>query len=512
MLSGGRPWATEMQAPRRAPESVAATLIGRASVKGSIEPRLWTPPLRELTPETSLGFDQIEYATLLGRPPDPWQRWLLIHAGELLTDGRPRFRIVIVMAARQNGKTWTPVTLSSYWQFVERVPLILGTSTKLDYARESWLKATEVALNHPLLEPDLPPTRNRGIRLSNGEQEMRTKYGSRYKIAASNAEGGRSLTVSRAILDELRQHYHYDAWNAIIPAMNAVMDAQAWCLSNAGTDRSVVLNDQRAAALHFVEHAQGDPRTAIFEWSAPSDASPLDPEALAMANPNLGRRLPSDVLLGQAEAAVARGGDALAGFLTESMCIRVANDSPPALPSVNWGHCRDEKSERLGRHLVLGLDISPDRSTSAITMAAPREDGLPMIKVVRHGPGTDWVMQHVLELWRTHRPAGVALDRVGPAHSYAHDLEKRGVTILPMSAGDMADACGNIYDMVVTEQLRTCGQAELDAAAAVAVKRPLGDRWAFARSSPGADITPLVAGTAALWGLSRSSSAPPSVH
>ena len=28
--------------------------------KGHTEPRVWTPPLRELTPDTSLGFDVIE--------------------------------------------------------------------------------------------------------------------------------------------------------------------------------------------------------------------------------------------------------------------------------------------------------------------------------------------------------------------------------------------------------------------------------------------------------------------
>ena len=30
---------------------------------GSTEPRIWTPPLRELTEETSLGFAVIKFAT-----------------------------------------------------------------------------------------------------------------------------------------------------------------------------------------------------------------------------------------------------------------------------------------------------------------------------------------------------------------------------------------------------------------------------------------------------------------
>src|SRR5262245_53194233 len=118
-----------------------ATLWGNQDatdlVRGSTEPRLWTPPLRELTPATSYGFAVCEFATdVLEHDPDPWQRWALIHGCELLEDGRPRFRIILVMAARQNGKTEIPVLLSLYWQFVEALPLVLGTSTKVDYARE----------------------------------------------------------------------------------------------------------------------------------------------------------------------------------------------------------------------------------------------------------------------------------------------------------------------------------------------------------------------------------------
>ena len=73
---------------------------------GSITPRLWTRPLRELTPQTSYGYAVIYFAAVvLGRPLDPWQQWLVIHLGELLPDGLPRFRKVLVVVARQNGKT-----------------------------------------------------------------------------------------------------------------------------------------------------------------------------------------------------------------------------------------------------------------------------------------------------------------------------------------------------------------------------------------------------------------------
>ena len=54
--------------------------------QGSETPRVWTPPLRDLTPETSLGFRCIAFAELLGVTLLPWQQWLCIHLLELLPD------------------------------------------------------------------------------------------------------------------------------------------------------------------------------------------------------------------------------------------------------------------------------------------------------------------------------------------------------------------------------------------------------------------------------------------
>ena len=282
-------------------------------IVGRTEPRLWTPPLRELTPETSYGFDVIEFArVVLGHPLDPWQGWVVIHAGELLPDGRPRFRKVLVLVSRQNGKTELLVVLTLYWLFVDRVAMVLGTSTKLDYAAESWRKACRLARRVPDLNEEIPA--KGGIRKANGEQvlwradadEEWAEEGSRYKIAASNEEGGRSLTIDRLVLDELRQHHDYSAHDASVPATNAVPDAQIWALSNAGSDKSVVLNDWRDSALTFIETAEGDERLGLFEYSAPDGSSPVDLDALAQANPNLGRRIDADALLAAAVEADGR--------------------------------------------------------------------------------------------------------------------------------------------------------------------------------------------------------------
>jgi phage terminase large subunit-like protein len=186
---------------------------------GSVQPRLSTPPLIQgsagpcgcgcaLTTETSYGFDVIDFAKrVLKEPLDPWQEWLVIHAGELLPDGRtPRFRQVLVLVARQNGKTHVLKVLSLFWLYIERVGLVLGTSTNLDYAKESWEKAVTLAEDTPALTREI-----KSVRRANGEQTLTVAGNGRYKIAASNRRGGRSLTVHRLIMDELREHHDWSS-------------------------------------------------------------------------------------------------------------------------------------------------------------------------------------------------------------------------------------------------------------------------------------------------------------
>jgi hypothetical protein len=61
-----------------------------------------------------------------------------------------------------------------------------------------------------------------------------------------------------------------------------------------------------------------------------------------------------------------------------------------------------------------------------------------------------------------------------------------------------ADACGQFYDLVDHEKLRHLGTKDLTAAVRGAVKRPLGDAWAWTRTKSPVDITPLVAATLAV--------------
>lgn len=425
----------------------------------------------------------------LCHPLDPWQRWLAIHAGELLPDGRPRFRIVLVLVARQNGKTEVLVVLSLFWQFVESQPLILGTSTKLDYAKESWKKAVKLAERSPGLDALRPAAWKRE---ANGEQESWTTEESRYKIAASNEEGGRSLTINRLVLDELRQHRSYAAWDAAEPAASP-MDAQIWALSNAGDDRSVVLNDLRESAIEFIETGVGDYRLGLFEWSAPEDADPQDVDALAQANPNLGRRKDPDALLGTAARAVAKGGEALTGFKTEQMCIRVRLLDPAIDPGA-WRRCLDPGDLAGARSRVaLCLDVAPDGLHATLAAAAAMAGGKVRVEVVAAWDGigcTDRLRKDLPGLLARVRPQVLGWLPAGPAAALAADLKERpgwpppGITVAEIR-GEVTAVCMGFAEQVTAEQIAHSDDPLINAHVGGAEPLKRGDAWVFSRKGEG---------------------------
>lgn len=440
----------------------------------------------------------------VGRPFMPWQRWLVIHAGELLPDGRPRFRVVHVQVARQNGKTEVPAILSLFWQVVDEFGvddgLILGTSTKIEYAKESWMKAVRYAERAPGLRGIVPAKRRLWTRQANGEQES-TLCDTRYKIAAANEEGGRSLTLARAILDELRQHHDYSAWDAVVPAMNAQPYAQCWTLSNAGTDRSVVLNDERRAAQAYIDTGVGDRRTGWFEWSCEPDADPLDLDALAQANPGLGITIEAETLLSQAVKAVEVGGEKLAGFRTECMCIGVQSLAGAVNPE-DWAACAEVVDlGELRDRLALCIDVAPDAAHATAVVAAVDGDRV-RVEVVGAWTGPTSVRELVAELpallrrvrprvlgWFPDGPAAAAADELTPRRAQAGgrvEPVKRlhGARLEPIRA-DTATACVAFAEVVQAHTLGHPADPLLSAHVLGADRARRGDRWVFDRRGGG---------------------------
>jgi hypothetical protein len=485
-------------------------LLSSVTLLGSTEPRIFTPPLASgrpgecgcgcaLTRATSLGFSCADFAEeVLGFDLIPWQRWLLIHALELRPDGRFRFRTVLVLVARQNGKT-TLVEVKNLWKmFILKVPLVIGTAQNLDVSEESWDKAVEIVESIPELAAEVP--RDGGVVRVNGKKSLKLIHGSRWKVAAASRKGGRGLSGDDVNLDELREHHTWDSWAAVTKTTMARRKAQIWAFSNAGDDRSIVLNDlQDKGRAALDDPTRADSSLGIFEWSAPDDCPIDDPAMWRLANPSLG--YPQGISHEALRAALETDPEPI--FRTECLCQRVPDLTPSKIPLTAWVKCADPQSRMVGG-LVLTWELSWNREYGAIGIAGYRADGIPHIEVVDYRQGPGYIPGRIAELVKKHQILAVVFNPGGPGASMLTEVTERlPVKLEPngMTARDQANACGRIYDAAMTKTLRHLGDDRLLEALRKSATRTLVDAWAWDMRASVGEISPLSVVTNALHGL-----------
>lgn len=515
---------------------------------GSEVPRIYTPPLRRLTENTTLGYLAIEFAeetcdvTLY-----PWQKWLLIHALELspgvtvknmASRGKDvplfRFRTVVLLVARQQGKSTLGQVLALFMLYVVGTQLILGTAQDLDTAEEVWDGAQEIIEETPeLAELADKPT------MVNGKKTIRLKSGERYKVKAATRRAGRGLSGDLIMLDELREHHTWDAWGAITKTTIARPNAQVWAMSNAGDATSVVLRFLRKSAHKPVgdpdginadddpesllpaegvpgmddeesTEPAGDDSLGIFEWSAPPGCDVMDREGWAQANPSLGHGMVTERSLMSAAKT-----DPEWVFRTEVLCQWSDGSLEGPFPPGAWEAGQwveedhpDEEMPQIVGNVVACVDISVDRGRAHIAFAGRDADGVPQLELVAsrsvsESAGTGWVVD-----WLKERAdiidAVTGQTRGAPVSDLMPQLEEAGLTVVGWSGPELTAATGRFYDAVRDNEVRHFPQPVLDVAAATAVPKITdGGSFLWDRRKSPVDVAPLIAFTGALWLLER---------
>lgn len=525
--------------------------------QGKTTPRLWTRPLRELTPETSHGFHVIEFALrYLGITLRPWQKWLLIHALELTPEGRYRFRKVIIIVGRQNGKTKLIEVLALWWLFVdsdsfpEHVPadefLVLGTAQDKDTAKKVWRKvlrrcnpnvlkwpsrfspAEREAIVPALVGRAMPPAE------SNGSEAIILQNGAQYQIAASTSGGGRGDSISRAVLDELREQRNWEGWAALSKTLNGTFNSQLWAISSAGDARSVVLKDLRDAAIlalkewdqyvtagvqSLEDYANShDTSIGLFEWSAAEGCALDDSDAYLQANPSIGFGYEVEALLSDLES-----GEPEVVTRTEVLCQWVESTVIPFMDGDGWTKAADApRADERGRivhpgsqiaegsHMTIGIDTSWNRSMTYVAVAGYRDDGLIHVEVVKMRAGMLWVVPEVSRIAKEQGITHVAVQSRGcPAADFVQPLKDAGLEVVEIFGTTMLNSAGRLRDRVRDELLRHRGQPILDMAMANGIAKQLSGLDVWDRAESVVDVAPAVAVTNAVLALETTEKAQP---
>jgi hypothetical protein len=458
---------------------------------GCTEPRLFTPELRPLTPETSWGFECITFLEdVLKWNLLPWQKWLYVHALEKDAAGTAfRYQTIVLLVARQNGKSQWLKGLGLWKLYMDGAEQVLISAQNLEMAETMLTEVVADIKNNRLLRREFSR-----FSQTNGKFKLVLKGDPRreWRAAVSNRKGGRSLSADLAQLDELREQQNWLAWNAIVPTTTARPRSLVVCASNAGDATSVVLRSLRDGAIQkIVTGETTDTKTFLAEWSAPDDVAHDDPEFWPVANPAMGH-LPGfteDSLRGRLEAMH----DNVPGFKTEHLCQWVAAIEPGVFPADKWAETTDPGSRRApDADVWAALDINFQRSKAYVAIAARREDGNMHVEVVKADRGTEWVVDWFTE--RAERFKSVIIQARGaPASGFIDELRDAGVPVTELGGADLTKAYGFFYDQIVNGKAFHRPSPVLDAAAEVAKPKVIGDSWVIDRKNSPIDASPLVA-------------------
>ena len=417
-------------------------------MKGVTEPRIFTSELRPLTEETTLGFACIEYAqSVLRKTLYPWQEWALVHAleivGSLETSWHFRFRVILFLIARQNGKTVLSEVLASFFLNVLMVPNIFGTSLSLEKAEEVWEAVIRDQEEYPELSADIAR-----ISRTNGKKRLELTGGRRYKVGAPSRRAGRGDSNDLVMLDELREHRDWETWAAAVASTNAKPNGLIICFSNAGDPESIVLRQLRAQAQGQKADFGGDvdaTTLALFEWSAKEGTATDDLEALAQANPAMGYGLLTERALLANRATFPE-----AKFRAECMCQQVETILPPPFPDGAWEAGVDVESFIAAEAPVyFGIDLSQDRRWTSIGACGLREDGNWHIEVVARRVGTEWAIDWFRERALKNKMRLAFQSRGAPVSGLAEQIcTISGVERIGIEGADLSNGWGRFFDGV----------------------------------------------------------------
>jgi phage terminase large subunit-like protein len=410
---------------------------------------------------------------------DPWQRYVLEVGLMEDDDGLFAAFVVVLLVARQNGKTAVIAALVLGFISLLEDELIIYSAHQFKTTKETFRLVNRMVQNGPL----------RSLWKKNRESGVETAIeftsGARIIFVARSGSSGRGFTSGKVVLDEgfsLQQAM----LGALLPTLSAMPNPQVWVASSAPMHDSDGLHNLRERAL-------GDTpgRLALLEWSAEEGVTRDDRRAWAQANPALGYRITERFIEDELNSLSARE------FERERLGIGDDPDGQGAFDAARWQTLIDGDSS-VPRPLAFGFDVTPERDQAAIAVAGVRiDDARAHVEVVEHLPGNEWCLARLTELYKRWE-APVWIELSSPAAAFIEPLQARGVDVRTQAR--TGGAAPLFADAITNGTLRHLGQASLTSALLGARRKLIGDTWAWSRSSSTVDICPLVAGSLAHYG------------
>lgn len=484
-------------------------------------PRIGTPRNPDCQ---TYGPEVGEVARRLGTTLMPWQQYAADVAYEIDPDtGRLMYDEVVLTIMRQSGKTLL-VFSKSVWRLTV-VPHRLGR-------QRSMFTAQRRADARKKLERDFIPmlqeseektgsfveitnakgrpsksTRQWKSSMNNGQEHLLFGRGNYLQIDAPTREAGHGDTLDDVTIDEAFAHQTDAVEEATGPARSTRPDSQQWTISTAGDEKSFFFWPKVRDGRRAVESGASS-SVCYLEWSLPPEANIDDEAAWWEFMPALGRTIPVEYIRAQLEKA-RRSIDPDA----EDKFRRGYCNQWPRIPMIEgaeresiidpgaWRRCGVADDCQIIGPVAVGVDVSPNGSTTTIAVAGRNVHGRVQVEVAYYDPGTFWLQSRLADVLRRNPVVAVAYNSSGPARAMAPEIQRAvgelAVEILKLADAEWSAACSGFALAFNQEQASHVGQSWLNAALENATKKYRGIHWLWDRQTSFEDLSPLCAVTAA---------------
>ena len=426
----------------------------------------------------------------MGRPLMPWQAYVADVGLEVDEHGRFVYKSVRVTVPRQSGKTTLDGATMSHRALV--IP-----AGRCWFTMQSQKDAVDWLINEfwPMLASLGTEVQLR--RMAGSEHVKWRRSQGLIRPFAPTPAGLHSKTSDLVVVDECWKFDLVTGHNidqGIVPTQATRPNAQVWKVSTAGDAASTwwlaTVEQGRAAVA-----AGRTTGVAYFEWSCPDELDPCDPVSWPIYHPAYGRTIGPEAMQAALDEMGPDGFTRAYGNRWVSTVARIipltswraAGEAPAALPAPGA--------------MALGFDVAVDRSDAAIVAAWRDDAGVAHMEVADQRPGTGWLPERLGELVERWRPLRVSFDEAGPALDVADVCRRAGLELEGLKAREYAAACAGLLEALTAEPptARYRPHPALDAAAADAGRRALGDAWAWGRRQSAGSIAALTAATVAVW-------------
>lgn len=349
------------------------------------------------------------------------------------------------------------------------------------------------------------------VELSKGSEGLVFPNGSYFNVYAPNSDGFTSNAFDAAWVDEggkATLELGEDLTAAIRPTLHTRADAQFIISGTAAKYREGnllwdALNDPSAGVIAHGVSDDIDPE-ALESWETVAPlveashpgigwSTPLSAVEDDFNSPPMRKNFPAEIL----GMFGAEGSNV--GLIPQPLWLAAA------LPE--WGTKPDVSA--------LCVFVHPDADWASLVQAWKDKDGRTHVALLHHQDGVKgFAKQVVLIARKLNRP--ITWDSASPATTNVmtevREARPRPAE-RPMVFKDVKRAAVHFMTLLREDKLRHYAQPELDNAAAIAVKRPMGqgNAWGFGRPKrqDSADITPIEAAALAAYALEDERAAAP---